>query len=66
LPDKGLLGAHAICDPAMLDTPIMNDDFRVQHQRDAAAAGVPWRVEVKRGNSISTITHPFNALDAAG
>lgn len=66
LPDKGLLGAHAIFDPAMLDTPVMDDAFRAQQQRDAAAAGVPWRVEVKRGNAISTITYPFNPLDATG
>jgi homogentisate 1,2-dioxygenase len=66
LPDKGLLGAHAIFDPAMLDTPVMDDAFRAQQQRDSAGAGVPWRVEVKRGNAVSTITYPFNPLDATG
>jgi homogentisate 1,2-dioxygenase len=66
LPDKGLLGAHAIFDAAMLDTPAMDAAFRAQQQRDAAAPDLPWRVEVKRGNAISTITYPFNPLDATG
>ena len=30
LPDKGLVGPHAIFDPAMLDTPRINDVFRAQ------------------------------------
>jgi homogentisate 1,2-dioxygenase len=66
LPDKGLLGVHAIFDPAMLDTPVMDDSFRAQQQRAASAPGLPWRVEVKRANAISTITYPFNPLDATG
>lgn len=60
LPDKGLLGPHAIFDPAMLDTPRMDDVFRAQQDT------TPWSVRVKRRDYISTITYPFNPLDAVG
>jgi homogentisate 1,2-dioxygenase len=61
LPDRGLLGPHAIFDPAMLDLPRMDDAFRAQ-QKD----GEQWRVKVKRRGAISVITYPFNPLDAVG
>jgi homogentisate 1,2-dioxygenase len=61
LPDKGLVGNHALFDPAMLDTPRVDDAFGAQ-QGDAR----PWQVEVKRRNAVSVITYPFNPLDAVG
>ena len=60
LPDKGLVGPHAIFDAAMLDTPRIDEAFREQ-QDDSE-----WRVAVKRRNEISTVTYPFNPLDAVG
>jgi homogentisate 1,2-dioxygenase len=60
LPDKGLVGPHAIFDAAMLDTPRIDDCFRDQ-QGDGE-----WRVHVKRLGAISTVTYPFNPLDAVG
>jgi homogentisate 1,2-dioxygenase len=59
LPERGLLGPHAQFDPAALDTPHLDAAFK--SQRDGE-----WRVEVKRRGAISTITYPFNPLDAAG
>jgi len=59
LPDRGLLGPHAIFDPAALETPKLDAAF--QAQRDGE-----WLLQVKRRNAISTITYPFNPLDAAG
>jgi len=64
LPDKGMLGPHAIFDPAMLDTPAINDTFLAQ-QAQAGPGGV-WRVRIKRRNALSTVTYPFNPLDAVG
>ena len=61
LPDRGLVGQHAIFDPAMLDAPRIDDAFRAQ-QSDTTA----WQVEVKRRDAVSTITFPFNPLDAIG
>jgi len=59
LPERGILGPHAIFDPAALDTPKLDGAF--QAQRDGE-----WTVEVKRRGQLSTITYPFNPLDAAG
>ncbi|HEX3498944.1 MAG TPA: homogentisate 1,2-dioxygenase, partial [Stellaceae bacterium] len=61
LPDKGMLGAHAIFDPAMLDVPVIDATFTAQQK----LAG-PWHVDVKRRNQLSTVTYPFNPLDAVG
>ena len=60
LPDKGLAGRHAIFDPAMLATPAIDDAFRAQQGERA------WRVEIKRRDRLSTVTYPFNPLDAVG
>jgi homogentisate 1,2-dioxygenase len=60
LPDKGLVGPHAIFDAAMLDTPRIDDEFRAQQ-------GEPeWRVAIKRRGAVSVVTYPFNPLDALG
>jgi homogentisate 1,2-dioxygenase len=61
LPEKGLVGNHAIFDPALLDTPKVDSAFLAQ-QSDST----PWQVEVKRRNQVSHITYPFNPLDVVG
>jgi len=61
LPEKGLVGNHAIFDPALLDTPRIDAAFLAQQSDDQ-----PWQVEVKRRNAVSLITYPFNPLDAIG
>jgi homogentisate 1,2-dioxygenase len=60
LPDKGLLGPHAIFDPAMLDTPVIDDAFLDQQDESE------WEVLVKRRNAVTSIAYPFNPLDAVG
>ncbi|MFM9865439.1 MAG: homogentisate 1,2-dioxygenase [Micropepsaceae bacterium] len=60
LPDRGMLGEHAQFDPAVLETPKIDDRFMKQ-QGDAE-----WKVAVKRRGQISTIVYPFNPLDAQG
>jgi homogentisate 1,2-dioxygenase len=62
LPDKGLVGPHAIFDPAVLDTPHIDEAFRAAQ----AAPAREWSVEVKRRGAISTITYPHDPLDAVG
>jgi homogentisate 1,2-dioxygenase len=59
-PDKGLVGQHAIFDPAILDVPQLDEPFRAQ------TADGDWTVMVKRHGAISTIRYPFNPLDAVG
>ena len=58
LPDRGLMGPHAQFDPAMLDTPAMDDAFRA-HQAEPGDV----RVEVKKRGQVSTVTYPYNPLD---
>ena len=60
LPEKGLVGEHAIFDPAMLDTPKIDDAFKAQQDERT------WKVSVKRRGQLSTVTFPFNPLDAVG
>jgi homogentisate 1,2-dioxygenase len=60
LPDKGLLGPHAIFDPAVLETPEINEAFRQQQSEDE------WRVLIRKYQQQSIVTYPFNPLDALG
>lgn len=60
LPERGIVGPHAVFDPAMLDIPKINEEFLTQQDENS------WQIEVKRHNSVSQITYPFNPLDAIG
>ena len=60
LPDKGMLGPHAIFDPAVLDTPSIDQAFLGQQDENE------WTVRVKRSDTVSSIVYPFNPLDAVG
>ncbi len=60
LPDRGSLGGHAVFDPAILDVPAIDEGFLAQQDEN------PWRVVVKRRDALSTVTYPFNPLDAVG
>jgi homogentisate 1,2-dioxygenase len=61
LPDKGILGAHAIFDPAVLERPIINQSFKDQYDNQTH-----WDVYVKRRGDVSVISYAFNPLDAIG
>jgi len=61
LPDKGMLGGHAVFDPAMLDTPVMDEAFHAHQAQDGET-----RVEIKKRGAVSTVTYPYNPLDAVG
>jgi homogentisate 1,2-dioxygenase len=60
LPEKGLVGNHAIFDAAMIDTPKIDDAFKAQYSENST------QVQIKRHNKVSTVTFPFNPLDAIG
>ncbi len=60
LPDRGLLGRHAMFDTGVLDVPALDEHFRAQ-RRDGE-----WRVDVRRAGQIGRIVYPFNPLDAVG
>ncbi len=61
LPDRGLLGPHAVFDPAILDTPVMDEVFAA-HQAEAGE----FKVQVKKRGEVSTVTFAYNPLDAVG
>jgi len=60
LPDKGVVGNHAVFDPAVLDTPKVDAAFLAQQDEN------DWRIVIKKRNRLSTVTYPFNPLDAVG
>jgi homogentisate 1,2-dioxygenase len=61
LPEKGLVGQHAIFDPASLEAPHIDAEYL---QQQHVARG--WQVEVKRRGEISTISYDYNPLDVVG
>lgn len=61
LPDKGLMGNHAIFDPAVLDAPSINDQFKAHQADDSGTC-----VEIKKRGQVSVATYPYNPLDAVG
>lgn len=60
LPEKGILGNQAIFDPGVLDVPRIDAAFKAQQTEDE------WSIVVKKRNLLSTVTFPFNPLDAVG
>ncbi len=60
LPEKGIVGQHALFDPAVLEVPSINARFQAQYSERTT------QVEVKRHDQVSVITYPFNPLDAVG
>lgn len=60
LPDKGIVGQHAVFDPAVLQVPAIDDVFRAQYSEQQT------QVQIKRHDKLSVVTYPFNPLDAVG
>jgi len=60
LPEKGLVGQHAIFDPCALTCAQITPDFIDQQDEN------PWNVFVKHDNKVTTISYPYNPLDALG
>lgn len=56
-PDRGLIGQHALYDPAVLQYP------------EPYAEPLPrreWQVRIKRLGALTTFTYPFNPVDVVG
>jgi homogentisate 1,2-dioxygenase len=64
LPDRGMAGPQAIFDPGVLDTPRIDEAFRAQQTPEGREE--TWQVRIKRDGAVSTVTYPFNPLDAVG
>lgn len=60
LPDKGIVGRHAIFDEAVLEAPKIDEKFIDQQDENE------WSIFVRRRGEISRVVYPFNPLDAVG
>jgi len=60
LPEKTILGRQAIFDNAILATPKINAEFEAQQDENE------WEIVIKHNNELTTVTYPFNPLDAIG
>ena len=56
-----MLGPHAVFDPAVLDTPVMDEAFRAHQDQPGAVA-----VAIKKRGQVSVASFPYNPLDAVG
>jgi len=56
LPDKGILGRHALFDPGVIDTPAPEP-----HDEQGT-----FEVRVKRDGRYTSLTYPFHPLDVVG
>ncbi len=56
-PDRGLVGQHALYDPAVLTTP---------EPAPAADDGREWEVRIKVEDEYSKVFYPFNPIDVVG
>ncbi len=59
-PDRGLLGQHALFDPAVIQVPTPEASTL------AADAGLEWAIEVLRLGEVTRVYYPFNPLDVVG
>lgn len=60
LPDKGMLGPHAVFDEAMLETPEIDEKFLAQQDEN------DWEVRIKKNSENTKVIFPHNPLDAIG
>ena len=58
-PEKGLLGQHALYDPAVIVTPEPAPILEESNTRE-------WEVRIKVENEFSKVFYPFNPLDVVG
>jgi homogentisate 1,2-dioxygenase len=60
LPEKGLVGPHAVFDQAVLQSPSINEAFLDQQDES------DWEIIVKARGGLNRIVYPYNPLDAVG
>lgn len=61
MPDRGLVGPHAVFDQALFDAPKIDEVFLAHQQNDGET-----RVEIKKRGDLSVVTYPYNPLDVVG
>lgn len=56
-PERGLLGQHALYDPAVIETP--SPELPTEQKPE-------WAVKIKRMDELTSVYYPFNPLDVLG
>ncbi|MEB3287607.1 MAG: homogentisate 1,2-dioxygenase [Vampirovibrionales bacterium] len=61
-PDRGILGQHALYDPAVIQTPEPSPILEESSQENPKE----WEVRIQRLNEITKVFYPFNPMDVVG
>ncbi|MBT5265563.1 MAG: homogentisate 1,2-dioxygenase [Rhodospirillaceae bacterium] len=64
LPDKGMVGHHALFDAAMLESPTIDEAYVAQQTPEGKQE--EWKIEIKRRDALSVVTYDYNPLDTVG
>jgi homogentisate 1,2-dioxygenase len=56
-PERGLVGQHALYDPAVIRTPEPEPDLKDNRE---------WEVRIKANGELSSVFYPFNPIDVVG
>lgn len=62
LPDRGMLGRHALFDPMVMRTPVLPDS----ESKDGANAAGEYELWIKREGEWTKVFYPWNPMNAAG
>lgn len=63
LPERGLLGRHALFDPGVLVAPELTPDTDERRPRRAQRE---WEVRIKRAGEYTRVVYPFSPMDVVG
>lgn len=59
IPDRGMLGPHALFDRDVIKTPTPDPTLYLRRQGE-------WQLKIKHLNQITTVTYPFNPINTVG
>lgn len=65
LPDRGLLGQHALFDPAVLRIPSLDERSALPPGQAGCGPG-EWRVTIQRQGALTHVYYPHDPLDVVG
>ena len=65
VPDRGMLGQHALFDPAVLDVPSPEERSQLASGLGGCRPG-EWRVVIQRQGALTSVFYPHCPLDAVG
>ena len=65
VPDRGMLGQHALFDPAMLRVPVPSEPSSLAAGQGGSREG-EWRVAIQRQGALTNVFYPHCPLDVIG